>query len=94
MTVRFRLHLVSLPFSASYVCLVVVFYNSICSPAELQAGFVNSEYSLGEGEQVSICVVLEGYVERPVDDIIIHGEWSSVNGILLVFERALNHILQ
>ena len=43
-------------------------------PAELQVGFVNSEYSLREGTEVSVCVLLEGYVERPIDDIYVNGE--------------------
>ena len=47
-------------------------------PAELQVGFVNSEYSLGEGTEVSICVLLEGYVERPIDDIYVTGEWNEM----------------
>lgn len=39
---------------------------------------------------MSICVELEGYVERPVGDINVRGEWSSVHETLLVFKRPLD----
>ena len=57
-------------------------------PAELQVGFVSSEYSLGEGTEVSICVLLEGYVERSIDDIYVNGEWNEMK-----YSCTLKHLL-
>ena len=35
--------------------------------------------------------MLEGYVERPIDDIYVDGEWSSVTETLIHLERGPNH---
>lgn len=45
----------------------------VFSSLEIQAGFCNTSYEVSEGEDVCVCVELEGVLERPLGDINIEG---------------------